>query len=45
MAVMTKTEAHLMTEKLVAGKGRKRKIKAAEDGQPAQYKWRRQRAK
>lgn len=41
--VMEKTERHLVTEKLVAGKGRKRKIKAAEDGQPAQYKWRRQR--
>ena len=36
-------EAHLVTEKLVAGKGRKRKIKPAEDGKPAQYKWRRKR--
>eukprot|EP00977_Amphora_coffeiformis_P000424 scaffold111_cov149-Amphora_coffeaeformis.AAC.2 len=36
-------EAHLQTEKLVAGKGRKRKIKAAEGGQPALYKWRRKR--
>jgi U3 small nucleolar RNA-associated protein 11 len=45
MAVMTKTEAHLITEKLLAGKGRKRKLTAAEDGQPAQYKWRRTRAK
>jgi U3 small nucleolar RNA-associated protein 11 len=36
-------EAHLVTEKLVASKGRKRKIKAAEDGKPAQYKWRRKR--
>lgn len=41
--VMQKAESHLVTEKLVAGKGRKRKIKAAENGQPAQYKWRRQR--
>ena len=40
-----KAEAHLITEKLVAGKGRKRKLKAAEDGRPAQYKWRRKRAK
>ena len=36
-------EAHLVTEKLVASKGRKRKIKASEDGKPAQYKWRRKR--
>ena len=40
---MQKAEAHLVTEKLVAGKGRKRKIKAAENGMPAQYKWRRKR--
>eukprot|EP00539_Tryblionella_compressa_P002255 CAMPEP_0178746632 /NCGR_PEP_ID=MMETSP0744-20121128/7907_1 /TAXON_ID=913974 /ORGANISM="Nitzschia punctata, Strain CCMP561" /LENGTH=283 /DNA_ID=CAMNT_0020399845 /DNA_START=65 /DNA_END=916 /DNA_ORIENTATION=+ len=40
---MKKAEDHLVTEKLVAGKGRKRKIKAAEDGRPAQYKWRRKR--
>ena len=40
-----KAEAHLVTEKLLAGKGRKRKLKAAEDGRPAQYKWRRKRAK
>ena len=40
-----KAEAHLVTEKLVSGKGRKRKLKAAEDGRPAQYKWRRKRAK
>lgn len=44
VAVMTKTEAHLVTEKMLAGKGRKRKLKAAENGQPAQYKWRRKRA-
>ena len=36
-------EEHLITEKLVAGKGRKRKIKTGEDGRPAQYKWRRKR--
>ena len=44
ISVLAKAEAHLVTEKLIAGKGRKRKIKAAEDGQPAQYKWRRKRA-
>lgn len=38
---MQKVENHLVTEKLVAGKGRRRKIRAAENGQPAQYKWRR----
>lgn len=41
--VMAKAEAHLVTAKLLAGKGRKRKIKAAENGMPAQYKWRRKR--
>jgi U3 small nucleolar RNA-associated protein 11 len=40
---MQRAEDHLITEKLVSGKGRKRKIKAAEDGRPAQYKWRRKR--
>lgn len=40
---MERAEAHLITEKLVAAKGRKRKIKDAENGQPAQYKWRRKR--
>lgn len=40
---MERAEAHLVTEKLVAGKGRKRKIKDAEGGRPAQYKWRRKR--
>jgi U3 small nucleolar RNA-associated protein 11 len=41
-------EQHLVTEKLVASKGRKRKIAAAaseNNGQPAQYKWRRRRSK
>jgi U3 small nucleolar RNA-associated protein 11 len=37
-------EAHLVTEKLVSSKGRKRKIKGAEDGKPAVYKWRRKRS-
>jgi U3 small nucleolar RNA-associated protein 11 len=40
---MELAEAHLLTEKLVASKGRKRKIKEAENGKPAQYKWRRKR--
>ena len=40
-----KAEAHLVTEKLVSGKGRKRKLKDVEDGRPSQYKWRRKRAK
>lgn len=40
---MQRAEEHLVTEKLVAGKGRKRKIMGAEDGRPAQYKWRRKR--
>jgi len=44
-ASMGRAEAHLVTEKLVASKGRKRKIKEAENGQPAQYKWRRLRSK
>ena len=43
VADLTRAEAHLVTEKLVASKGRKRKIKEAADGQPAQYKWRRKR--
>eukprot|EP00536_Pseudo-nitzschia_multiseries_P008332 jgi/Psemu1/197796/e_gw1.210.104.1 len=40
---MQTAEDHLVTEKLVASKGRKRKIKSGEDGKPAQYKWRRKR--
>jgi len=39
------TESHLVMEKVVASKGRKRKIKAAEDGKPAVYKFRRRRAR
>lgn len=42
---MKTAEDHLLTEKLVAGKGRKRKIITGKDGQPAQYKWRRKRMK
>ena len=42
---MKMAEDHLITEKLVGGKGRKRKIKTGEDGRPAQYKWRRKRLK
>jgi U3 small nucleolar RNA-associated protein 11 len=42
---MMNAEAHLCVEKLVSGKGRKRKIKEAEGGKPAVYKWRRKRAK
>jgi hypothetical protein len=40
---MELAEAHLVTEKLVASRGRKRKIREAENGKPAQYKWRRKR--
>jgi U3 small nucleolar RNA-associated protein 11 len=40
---MELAEAHLVTEKLVSSSGRKRKIKGAEDGKPAQYKWRKKR--
>jgi U3 small nucleolar RNA-associated protein 11 len=40
---MKEAEDHLITEKLVAGNGRKRKISAGENGKPAQYKWRRKR--
>jgi len=40
---MKTAEDHLITEKFVAGKGRKRKVKAEDDGRPAQYKWRKKR--
>lgn len=33
VATLERAEAHLVTEKLLAGKGRKRKLKPAEDGQ------------
>mmetsp|Transcript_13159 Transcript_13159/g.28885 ORF Transcript_13159/g.28885 Transcript_13159/m.28885 type:complete len:298 (-) Transcript_13159:83-976(-) len=42
---LEQAEAHLVTQKLVAGKGVKRKIKEAENGKPAQYVWRRKRQK
>lgn len=38
-------EAHLITEKIIASKGTKRKIKGAEDGKPAIYKFKRKRSK
>ena len=41
-------EAHLVVEKQVQMKGRRRKIEGKEegvDGKPAVYKWRRKRAK
>jgi len=38
-------EAHLMTEKHIRGKGRKRKVLGKEDGKPSVYKWRRKRSK
>jgi U3 small nucleolar RNA-associated protein 11 len=43
IAAMKRAEAHLVTEKLIASKGRKRKILPAENGMPAVYKWRRKR--
>lgn len=43
VAKLERAEAHLETEKLLNGKGRRRKIKEAVDGRPAQYKWRRKR--
>ena len=42
---LEKAEAHLLTEKIVASKGRKRKVKEAMDGNPAIYKFRKMRAK
>lgn len=38
-------ESHLITEKIVASKGRKRKVVGAMDGKPAIYKFRRKRAR
>lgn len=43
LRTLERAEAHIVTDKLVQGKGRKRKIKAAQNGQPAQYQWRRKR--
>jgi U3 small nucleolar RNA-associated protein 11 len=45
IALLKNTEAHLMVEKIVASKGRKRKVKGGEDGKPAIYKFRRKRAR
>ncbi|KAL7562518.1 hypothetical protein ACA910_008225 [Epithemia clementina (nom. ined.)] len=42
---MEKAEAHLLTENMVAAKGRKRKIQGEQDGMPAQYVWRTKRLK
>mmetsp|Transcript_6901 Transcript_6901/g.10179 ORF Transcript_6901/g.10179 Transcript_6901/m.10179 type:complete len:295 (+) Transcript_6901:95-979(+) len=42
---MKLVESHLETEKLQRGKGKKRKVKAAEDGKPAVYRWNRIRKK
>ena len=42
---LKKAEAHLVTEKIVASKGTKRKVKGATDGMPAIYKFKRKRAK
>lgn len=39
VAALERAEAHLVTERLLAQKGKKRKIKGAERGQPAVYKW------
>mmetsp|Transcript_24403 Transcript_24403/g.34389 ORF Transcript_24403/g.34389 Transcript_24403/m.34389 type:complete len:246 (-) Transcript_24403:175-912(-) len=43
LQVMKRAESHLVLEKDLAGKGRKRKVKGGEDGKPAVYKWRRKR--
>jgi U3 small nucleolar RNA-associated protein 11 len=42
---LQRAESHLVTEALVASKGRKRKIQPAEHGKPAVYKWRSKRLK
>merc|ERR1711862_401767 len=41
---LSMAEAHLVTEKLMRCKGKKRKVKDAVDGMPAIYKWRKVRA-
>ncbi len=43
--ILKNAEAHLVTEKIVASKGRKRKVKGGESGKPAIYKFRRKRAR
>jgi U3 small nucleolar RNA-associated protein 11 len=45
VASLTLAEAHLATQKAVAGKGRKRKVVDKQDGRPAVYKWDRIRAR
>jgi len=45
MAKLENAEAHLIVQKQQSMKGRKRKIKGAEDGKPAVFKWSRKRAK
>lgn len=42
--LLKNAEAHLVVEKIVSSKGRKRKIRGAENGKPAIYKFRRKRA-
>jgi U3 small nucleolar RNA-associated protein 11 len=44
MIQLKNAEAHLVAEKIVASKGRKRKIRGEEGGKPAIYKFRRKRA-
>lgn len=45
LEALKNAEAHLVTEKIVASKGRKRKIKEGENGKPSIYVFRRKRAK
>mmetsp|Transcript_23030 Transcript_23030/g.32444 ORF Transcript_23030/g.32444 Transcript_23030/m.32444 type:complete len:304 (+) Transcript_23030:132-1043(+) len=45
MATLKNAEGHLITEKIIASKGRKRKVAGGEDGKPAIYKFRRKRSK
>lgn len=44
LVALKNAESHLITEKIVASKGRKRKVVGAADGKPAIYKFRRKRA-
>jgi U3 small nucleolar RNA-associated protein 11 len=45
LKALKNAESHLVTEKIVASKGRKRKVVGAVDGKPAIYKFRRKRAR
>lgn len=45
LKALKNAESHLITEKIVASKGRKRKVVGAIDGKPAIYKFRRKRAR